>query len=324
MGILYFLFVWALGLSAWAQCTISTDAFSEPVGGFIPATVIYNVNEGSMTRNLTRVFATRVDTVFPINVGSRFDTLDVKFVITKVVVNKVVALPQGATLDLNTCNVPGCTYNLDTSMAASLGQTNRGCMTLTGNPTFLGTFRIEVGGDAEGYIISPEPLRAPQDVQVAGFTVLPAGTVVVPANTPLSFNGQCQGCNPLLPLVLPLLLPEYYQPRVIASTAYFRLRVINATARLEDQLTQADVAVVANGNLESRGTVEATLYGMDRTRQLNWQLHTLDGRTLEQGQLELEPNRETRLTLSHNLSPGLYVASFTDGTWQKAVKVLVN
>lgn len=310
---------------AFGQCTIDNTPFTLPTGGFLPAQVVYNVGSPALNQSMTRVFASRVDTAYPLGTSlpPLPDTITLKIRVTNITLNAVNGLPNGATLDLASCNRANCSYDLDTTVAASLGTANRGCLTLTGIPTVLGTSIVEVVGRATGTFISIDTLRSPLDFPF-GTDTLRAGDVLIPANTPVTFEGQCNGCSPLLPQLLPIILPPNLDPQQVAGVATFRLRVINTQSRLEDQLATSDFAIAPVGSPNRDGNATIALYAADQAADMNWRLMALDGRIVASGETKLAPNTETFVNMAAGLTPGIYLAYVTTPGWKGHTKLVVQ
>ncbi len=138
-----FTFVLLTGL-VFAQCNVDTS--TPQTRGLYPNPLPVGSLGVSYNQSVTMVFPTQSDTTISVP-GFGSQTFTAYY--TSFQVQQVSGVPQGMSMPLSTCNQNNCTYTI------TQGQTNRGCMLLSGTPTESGTFQVTTTNYGNGYTIMP-------------------------------------------------------------------------------------------------------------------------------------------------------------------------
>jgi hypothetical protein len=136
----------------YGQCNVDTS--TPTTRGLYPNPLPVGSLGVSYNQSITMVFPTHSDTTISIP-GFGSQTFTAYY--TSFKVQQVSGIPQGMSMPLSSCNQSNCTYTI------IQGQTNRGCMLLSGTPNESGTFQITTTNYANGYTIMPFsiPLTGP-------------------------------------------------------------------------------------------------------------------------------------------------------------------
>lgn len=128
----------------YGQCNVNNSTPS--TRGLYPNPLPVGSIGVAYNQSVTMVFPNQSDTTITVP-GFGSQTFTAYY--TSFQVQQVSGIPQGMSMPLSSCNQNNCIYPI------TQGQTNRGCMLLSGTPTESGTFQVTTTNYANGYTIMP-------------------------------------------------------------------------------------------------------------------------------------------------------------------------